>query len=332
MFSPSAQDRSGDKLIKQVVPILCLVGVVGLLSSVTPIFKYIFQHSSMSVLSLACGRVVIGFLFLASITACIDSRGLRALRPCQVLQLTALGILGVGAYAVAAWGLMYTSVTHYALLYSLLPTITTLLSIYRGRDQATAATGCGILLSWAGCSLAVSGGTGLQEIGFGFGDALVLLFTLMMSGYIVLSPNIVKQFGVWTSNTTMFGTSALLLMAGTAAGGMTPQEDDLSVEVAGLLLFIGMATAGVFLLRSRALQSLTPATVGAYHNLIPICTIGLAHFILGEAVSTYTLLGGTAVVGGTELLRRASFFPHHTAESAPTWRLRYPISSFLPAK
>ena len=122
------------------------------------------------------------------------------------------------------------------------------------------------------------------------------------------------------------------LNGGYCGRGHDAQEDDLSVEVAGLLLFIGMATAGVFLLRSRALQSLTPATVGAYHNLIPICTIGLAHFILGEAVTTYTLLGGTAVVGGTELLRRASFFPHHTAESAPTWRLRYPISSFLPAK
>ena len=219
---------------------------------------------------------------------------------------------------------MYTSVTHYALLYSLLPTITALLSMYRGKDRATTATGCGILLSWTGCTLAVSDGTDIQEIGFGFGDALVLLFTLMMSGYFVLSPNVVKQFGVWTSNTTMFGTSALLLLAGTAAGGMAPQETDLSVEVAVLLLFIGMATAGVFLLRSRALQSLTPATVGAYHNLIPICTIGLAHFILGETVTTYTLLGGTAVVGGTELIRRASFLPH------PRARVRADLASSIP--
>ena len=36
------------------------------------------------------------------------------------------------------------------------------------------------------------------------------------------------------------------------------------------MLFIEVGTASVFLLRSRSLQSLTPATVGAYHNFIPI--------------------------------------------------------------
>ena len=50
-----------------------------------------------------------------------------------------------------------------------------------------------------------------QGMSFGFGDALVLIFTMMMSCHIVLSPNIVKRFGVWTSNTTMFGTTALVL-------------------------------------------------------------------------------------------------------------------------
>jgi drug/metabolite transporter (DMT)-like permease len=81
--------------------------------------------------------------------------------------------------------------------------------------------------------------------------------------------------------------------------------------VIGLLVFIGTATAGVFVLRSRALQSLSPSVVGAYHNLIPICTIGLASLWLGEAITVCTFVGALAVVAGTELIRRS-----------PVWRLR----------
>ena len=59
-----------------------------------------------------------------------------------------------------------------------------------------------------------------------------------------------------------------------------------------------------FLLRCRSLQSLTPATVGAYHNLIPICTIAIAHLSLGEPVTAQTMTGALAVLLGTELVRR----------------------------
>lgn len=310
---------SGPHSLGKTVPVLCLIGVVALLSSITPTIKYTLQHSSVDVLGLACSRVVIGFCFLAAITAWIDFRGLRALTAGHILQLAMLGLLGVGAYAVAAWGLMYTSVTHYALLYSLLPTFTALVSMGCGKDRINLVTACGILISWTGCLLAVSDGITGQGMSFGFGDALALIFTMMMSCHIVLSPNIVKRFGVWTSNTTMFGTTALVLLVGETASGRLP-EGGLSLEVVGLLLFIGTATAGVFLLRSRALQSLTPAIVGAYHNLIPICTIGLAHLVLGEAVTAYTLLGGVAVMAGAEMVRRAQFvpFPASRSESRPS--------------
>jgi hypothetical protein len=70
------------------------------------------------------------------------------------------------------------------------------------------------------------------------------------------------------------------------------------------VLFIGLGTAGVFLLRCRSLQSLPPATVGAYHNLIPICTIAIAHWYLGEPLTGPTVIGALAVLLGTELVRR----------------------------
>ena len=129
----------------------------------------------------------------------------------------------------------------------------------------------------------------------------------MMSCYLVLSPSIVKRAGAWTANTTMFGTASIVILMVQATRGTIPSTD-LSTFGMGLLLFIGTATAGVFLLRSRALQSLSPAVVGGYNNLIPICTIGMACLWLSEALSIRTLMGAFGVVAGTELIRRGPRF------------------------
>jgi len=287
-----------------LVPILCLIGVVVLLSSITPAIKYVFQQGALDFLSLAVGRVFIGFLVLTVITSRIDPTGIRSLCVRDLLMLAPAGLTGVASYAVAAWGLMYTNVTHYVLLYSLLPTFTTLFSICLGKDPARPLTCLGIGLSWAGCVYAVSDGIGLGGLSFGIGEGLALLFTILMSTHIVLSAPVVKRFGLMTSNTAMFGMSAMLLIVGNLTRGEL-QLESLSLSMIVPVLFIGIATAAVFVLRSHALQFLTPATVGAYHNLIPICTIGLAHLLLGEPVSPQTILGGATVMLGTELVRRA---------------------------
>ena len=291
-------------LPSQVVPTLCLFGVVALLSSITPAIKYVFLHSPLDFLDVACWRVVIGFFFLTIITACLDWRGLRGLHASECLPLGVVGLLGVGAYAVAAWGLQHTSVTHYALVYSLLPTFTTLISCGLGKDRSYPLTWLGILVSWGGCVIAISDGMGLQNTHVEFGDGLALLFTAMMSVHIVLSGKIVRRHGVLVSNTAMFGTSALLLTIVNAARGTAPDVSNLSWGVAGAVLFIGFGTAGVYLLRCRSLQSLTPATVGIYHNFIPICTIILGYVSLGEPLTLQTIIGAGAVMLGTELVRR----------------------------
>ncbi len=296
--------QAATHLISQLVPILCLFGVIVLVSAITPAIKYTLQHGAVDFLDVASSRIIIGFLFLAGTTMWFDFQGLRTLTARHLGKLTLLGLLGVGGYPIGAWGLMYTSVTHFAIIYSLLPTFTTLISIARGKDHPNVATVTGLLMSWAGCLLAVLAGPSVPGLGWGVGDALVLLFTLMMSCYLVFSPSTIKRVGVWTANTTMFGTASVVILSAEATRGTVPPTG-LSAMVLGLLLFIGTATAGVFLLRSRALQSLSPAVVGAYHSLIPFCTIGLAYLWLSEAMTVYTVLGALTVVAGTELVRRA---------------------------
>jgi drug/metabolite transporter (DMT)-like permease len=106
----------------------------------------------------------------------------------------------------------------------------------------------------------------------------------------------------------MFGTSAVMLIFGSMTLAQPPHVA-LSISTTISVTYIGAATAAVFLLRSLALQTLAPATVTVCHNLVPVGAILFAHLYLGEPVGMNTLLGGAAILGGVELVRRASNVP-----------------------
>jgi drug/metabolite transporter (DMT)-like permease len=291
----------------RIVPLACLIGVVLLLSSVTPVVKYVFQHSHLQPLGLACFRVMIGFLFIFAVTWLWDRRGLLSLAPADLIRLGLVGLLGVFSYAIAAWGLMHTSVVHYALIYGLLPSCTAGLSVLFGHDRMNAVKCIGIVLSLVGCVIALSASAGHEEAVIESGDVFVLLFTVMMSAHIVFTSNIVKRFGVMVSNTVMFGSSSLALFFGSKVWSDT-LLDDASPLVLMSVFYIGCATAAVFLLRCRSLQSLSPATVGTYHNLIPVCTVLLAYLCLDEPLGPGTIVGGLTVIVGAEAVRRPQIF------------------------
>jgi len=113
----------------------------------------------------------------------------------------------------------------------------------------------------------------------------------------------VKRYGALTANTVMFGSSSLLLLAGAIAWTELPREP-LSLLTLSLIVFIGCATAAVFLLRFTSLRSLTPTTVGGFHNLVPVFTLLFAYLFLGEAPALHSIIGGVAILGGVELVRR----------------------------
>jgi len=290
-----------------VIPLLCLVGVVLLLSSVTPLVKYIFQHSHLHPIRLASFRVMIGFLVLLTITWLWDRRGLMSLSADGLLRLGFVGFLGVFSYTIAAWGLMHTSVVHYSLIYGLLPSCTAALSVLSGHDRMTIPKCLGVLFSLGGCVVAICFAVPDGEAAVHWGDLFVLLFTVMMSAHIVFSSGIVKRFGVMVSNTVMFGSSSLLLLFGSMPWSEALQEEA-SPLIMLSVLYIGCATAAVFLLRCRSLQTLSPATVGTYHNLIPVCTVLLAYVWLGEPLGLSTVVGGIMVILGAEVVRRHQRF------------------------
>jgi drug/metabolite transporter (DMT)-like permease len=304
--------RAGSNDKRAFAPILCLLAAVILLSSITPVIKYVFQHSDLHPIGIAGFRVTIGFFFLLLSTLLWD-RGqvgeAKGVGPADTAKLTLVGLLGVASYGVAAWGLLYTSVTHYILIYSLMPCFTAMFSCLWGKEVISPVKLIGILISLGGCLMAISDGVLDFGLSSGVGDGLVMLFTIMMAAHLVLSSGVAKQFRPLPANALMFGGSSLVLsllmvLVG-ATGWPAATLDDFSPLTGALVIYVGAATAAVFLLRYLSLRSMTPMTVGVYHNLVPAFAILIACLCLDEVVEVSTIAGGLGIIAGAELVRRA---------------------------
>jgi drug/metabolite transporter (DMT)-like permease len=292
-------------LSRRLQPYVCLVSAVTLLSSITPVMKYLFQHTDVLPIGMAGIRVTIGFALLLAISLIKERTALRSLAPRDVMRLSLVGSLGVLSYGFAAWGLIYTSVTHYILIYGLLPSFTAVFSFLLGKEQVRALKICGITIAFLGCAVSISEGFDQTRQAFGSGDSLVLLFTIAMSAHIVLSTAIVRRLGVMTSNTVMFGTSAFVLSVWAVMGEDIPHAS-VSLTTIMLMFYMGAATAAVFFLRALSLQPLTPVTVGTFHHLVPIWAIAFAYLFLGEPIEMHTIVGAIVILAGTECVRRGT--------------------------
>jgi drug/metabolite transporter (DMT)-like permease len=283
-------------------PLLSITAAVLMLSTVTPVMKSLLRQNDLAPLDLVCLRVLIAFFCLVLLTLTGPWQDLLRISRGDVVRLTLLGILGVGlAYGLAGWALVYTNVSHYSLIYSLHPTLTALLSLFLRKDRVSALKIAGITLSLCGCLFALPDWLFDQDIGFG--DSLVLLFTLSAAACVVLSSDMVKRYGAATTTTVMFGTGLLFLLLG-ALFWSIPSSLHVTLSGGLLILYAGVATAAVFFLRNLSLQSLTPATVGAFHNLVPVFGILIAALFLGEPITANMVVGGTAILAGVELVRR----------------------------
>jgi len=281
-----------------------------LLSSITPAIKYVFEHSALHPIALATLRVTIGFFVLMLATMLWDRGGAKEVVGRRTVPLALLGLLGVASYAVAAWGLLYTSVTHYILVYSLMPALTAVFSCVYGKEQVSSFKLIGIVLSLLGCVIAISDGHHGFRAGSAIGDGLVLLFTMMMAAYIALSAGVVRYVRPLPANTLMFGSSALLLWVIMALfvkiESTGPMWEPMSPLTLLLVGYVGAATATVFLFRYMSQRSLSPMTVGVYHNLIPVFTILFACLCFGEELEGSTIVGGFCIIAGAELVRRGA--------------------------
>jgi drug/metabolite transporter (DMT)-like permease len=221
------------------------------------------------------------------------------------LDLVWLGLVGHCCYQYCfVGGVAATSVSNAALIIGATPVFVAVASAALGRERIG-------WLHWLGAAISISGiyfviGRGASFGGSTFrGDALVMVSVACWSAYTLGASRLIARHSpLYVTGMTMAigGVPYVLL----ALPGLLrldwsrPSAWTWTALVLSALFALGVA----YLIWYTAVQRIGPARTAIYSNVVPIVAMAVAALWLGEPLTSTTLLGAGAVLGGVALTRR----------------------------
>jgi len=220
------------------------------------------------------------------IIACYALEGRRALSlGGRALPILAIGAIGMGGYNIfAVYGIKYAGAEHAALLFAMVPLMTTVVSAIRSRTMPAAITiGC-TLAALAGIALVITGGnfgTFFRSASFA-GDGLLFLASLTWVYYTLAR----VKFASWsplrfTTVTLISGEAAIVaatLVASFFFHGGYPSVADLRAT-GWLFAFLGFAPVIVAVIAyNAAISKLGADRAALFINVVPVVTFAVQAF------------------------------------------------------
>jgi len=217
------------------------------------------------------------------------------------------GLLGyLGTQFFFSQSLEYTTPVIFALLISLTPVATLLLSALFLKEGISARKFTGIILSISGAFLVIlEGGNGSTGSNNVLGIVFALLCVLLYSSYMVITRKVATRYTPVTVAKWMFWVSALALLPMSYSelphqAIYSGEATLLSIALLGFALLFSTTLA--FFCMPLALKNLEAATVSIFMNLQPLVasivaiTIGQDAFTLKKGLAALLVLSGVYLV------------------------------------
>jgi drug/metabolite transporter (DMT)-like permease len=226
----------------------------------------------------------------------------RDLVPIGLLGITQFGIL----IALLNFALQYIPSGRAALIFATVPLLTMLLATFLGRERLTVAKALGVLITIVGVAftlgdkVAETGGAAHHWVG----ELAVLASALCGAVCSVLyRPYLRKYPPVAVSALAMLASVGFLALLATAEGFFDAWP---AFTPGGWLavVFIGASSGIGYYLWLWALKHTTPTKVTVFLALSPVTAALLGAVLLGERVSTMSLVGLIGVALGLWLAHR----------------------------
>jgi len=267
--------------------------------SVFPIAKTLLVN--MSGTSLALCRFIIAVLSLG-IYMKLSHIKLPRLALSQWVILLLVGVFGVGGFNIALFsGLQQTSATNGALIMSLSPIVTSLLSSVLSKKWITKKQGISLIISLGGVVLVITHGSldRLIQLNVNHGDLIIVMAMLVWSSYTVFS----QKLSDWTATlpytqiTMAGGLFALLIFSLIHVENRAWQEVQI-LSVIGMVevLYLGLfATVIGYLFWIQGVFALGSAKASIFFNLVPVFA-ALISMVFGQAIMPLQLIGMAIVL------------------------------------
>lgn len=225
-------------------------------------------------------------------------------RPLLGLALSGVTFFNALIYA----SLKFTSATNVAILESLIPVVTLLLSALLLSERFMPRQWIGVVASFVGAVVVVTASQGSVSMpgGINPGDLIMLLAVLVWVGYSLLVKEHMARFPRYGGLLVMLVIANLVLAPIALMEGAWHIVPALSGhELAGLAYLGVFPSVIALLLYNNALAELGPTRATIYLNLLPVYTLIGAWWLLDDPILLAEVIGsGVVIVGVWMVLAR----------------------------
>jgi len=221
----------------------------------------------------------------------LQGRAQGAIKSVAIRDLAAMAALGAGQVAVLIallnYGLQQLGAAQAALIFSLLPLLTLLLSAALGRERITPALLAGVLLSIAGVAVSLAPKLGGEHAGSWWGELAVLASACTGALCSVLYRPYLRRYPTLPVSAFAMLASVLLLALLAVAEGWPARVAALSVPSWAVVTFIGLSSGLGYFLWLYALKHEAPTRVTVFLALNPVTAALLGALFLNEALNQW---------------------------------------------
>jgi len=265
-----------------------------------------FAGIRAAVLELSPGHVALFRFAVASVLLGALAATIRPVRRIEARDCARTAFAGLLGYAIYHLALNAGEVTVGAaaasLLVSLVPMITTALSVLFLGERPRMALWLGLGVGIAGASLVALGEH--AALTFNSGASLVLIAAVAQAAYFVVQKPLLAKYDAFTVTawTMWSGTLALLLAFGPSAA---PALRHASLGAWMAVLYLGVVPSAVAMFTwTYALSQLPASSASVFLLLVPAVSIPIAWIWLRELPSVVSMVGGLITIAGVALARR----------------------------
>ena len=266
----------------------------------------VMHPHAINVFRFLVSAVVLGGLYV--VRSDTWSAGFFAPLRTHALQIVTLGLLGYVLYQISfIVGVDHTTSGSAALIMAASPLWTALLSRIAGYELLSKQAWLGLTISLIGTGLVVAAGAG--DVNFGgslFGNLLMLLAAVLWGAYTAFNKTVVHD--VSPTGATFFGILValpFLFGVGVPYFDTVPWEQ-VDLWVWGAILFSGGFSTGLAVaIWNTAVKNVGASNTAVYGNLVPLVALLGGVLLLDEAITWAQIAGGTLIIGGLLVMRRA---------------------------
>lgn len=263
----------------------------------------------MGPFSAAFLRFALASAFLVFLTRRIEGHVPRLTRQNfpWLLLLAATGIFAYNALFFA--GLRTVPAGRAALIVAAIPSVVALFSGLFFKESFGPAKMGGIVLSFCGVGLIVSGGDlgALLRQGLSGGDLCIFGCVAAWAAYTLAGKKAMERVAPYGAVTWSCILGAIMLLPPALAFGLLRDAAAAGPIAWGCLFFFGILATGFgFSWYYEGVRAIGPTKAGVFINLVPVTAVFLGWLLLGEPLAPSLALGGTLVLFGVWLTNRRS--------------------------